>query len=211
MTPAEFQNRIQEVSDRRLQRMIDRALAEGPIEALTMLEAEKQRRLPKPPTATHTFGRTDLTSQIRPLEEVLGDDFHMDRDSDREDVVGALAMLRNLMPEPEVETWTPGTRHDSISGDKTFFLDASLDFTADIRLPASQDKGSAPEGARVSLKNTTHGEADLMGKSQVSELAANQEDVFSAPKKSRGRGLAVVAIVLLFVAGCLAIWRALVG
>lgn len=208
MTLDEFQQRIQAVSDRRLQRMLEKARVDGPDEAVALLEKEQDRRNPPKPAS---FAQLDLSSQIRPLEEVLGQsfDFHETpaqpatfAPSDRE----FAAPTKENSGKTEIISWQPVTTEAP-----------SLQILRDVIETRSSESLTSEHFASV-----FHAQAEETPELMAPLVLTLPETAGEArpfePKSlsrsapgDRGRAFAVIAIVLLVVAAGLAVWRALVG
>ncbi len=217
MTLDEFQQRIQAVSDRRLQRMLEKARVEGPDEAVLMLEKEQDRRNPpKPPN----LAQLDLSSQIRPLEEVLGQSF------DFHEMPAKPASFSHAGREIVGPVKENSGKTEFISWQPVSTEAPSLQILRDVMERPSNE----PLTADHLVATSAHPASQV---AQVSHVEEAQELmaplVLTLPEKAvetqpfepkslsrptpgdRGRAFAVIAIILLVVAAGLAVWRALVG
>jgi hypothetical protein len=214
MTLFEFQKKLPTVSDRRLVRMLERARQDGLEPAVDLILAEQKRRKadgritvflspemplaevgktadPSPSFSTQPpFVEEDLSSQIRPLEEVLGRNFDWrptghPRKAPPEKPVD-LSALEMEMNDPQ----------PVYPGEEKTVPDSEPEEMAPLN-PTTQVLQKSPKWQTLEREAV-----------QRQEPLAPLSDPKGAESK---RGWIILAILLLMLAGFLAIWRALVG
>jgi hypothetical protein len=216
MTLEEFKQKIETVSDRRLMRMLERAQMQNLREAITLVENERLKRAAAAAvsSASESGSFEELTSQIRPLEEVLGRHF----------VKGeALAKSETLASTPrerEAEEMDPLVL--TASDWSQFASPASPTSPASPASPFAALSAASPSAASAAaneLKPITSqifvgqsfaGHALVEPALARSDSSDEDQDHKAEPQPIR-RGLVIFAIILLLLAGFFAFWRALVG
>lgn len=195
MTLEEFKQKIEAVSDRRLLRMLERAQTDGLQSAVAIIEAERVKRAEVAAQALE-----ELTSQIRPLEEVLGHHF------------GKVEARLELKVEPTSSSLTRVNPAD-------FKTERLAEAPAKTEPSLAATSGSIPRnlGATSSVATLkSQGDAEEMAP-LISPLTLPTQDwshagsVKAASPHHPQRGWVIFAIILLMLAGFFAIWRALVG
>jgi|GEM_PF-6306517 len=195
MTLDEFAQRVQAISDNRLQRMLDKARVDGPDEALALLEAEYQKRHPASAQVS-PWDKDELTSQIRPLDEVL---------------TGA---ERQGGSEPGFESWRPSGGAESFESatNNPFAIEPEKALHPSMTLlqEPSTSPGEANEPAETA--DAMEEMAPLPGSRGMALTGSDPYPTAMtvlAPEEKKHHAI-VVAIVLLVLAGGLALWRAMV-
>ncbi len=131
----------------------------------------------------------DLTSQIRPLEEVLGRQFEWDMETRSSDDTDSLSP--EFFGESELENSIAKVGANSVQ-------------------PESTDEGEEMAPINASRHDWIPQEKGFLESSEKPSAAVQTVNQIAEAQRKH-RAWAIVAIILLFVAGCLAIWRALVA
>lgn len=236
MTLEEFKQKIEGVSDRRLLRMLERAQADGLQAAIALIEGERVKRAE---IATQVAA-AELTSQIRPLEEVLGRGFGQPVSIPKVEAPRAAApVAKALAPQPQAAQATVKPNPIKVAEPEpvsvTVMPSDSREALADALF--AQSPFAAMQAGEVSEPKPVEALPELSAASAGGKTEREPEDLmpltltakdwgsFSAPEATSDeenaqaanghahpqRGWVIFAIILLMLAGFFAIWRALVG
>jgi hypothetical protein len=236
MTLEEFKQKIEAVSDRRLLRMLERAQAQNLREAIVLVENERLKRAaaaaeaavqaanasksyapvsaapqvdlaPTHSSASESGSLEELTSQIRPLEEVLGRHFVKGEVPPKSETLASLPRDREVEEmEPLILKASDWSQFAAPASPKSSQVQA-------IAVAASPVLPQAPTSEARPVARPAWVDQAFSGPALVEPGPAEPEENDGSeiePQQMR-RGLVIFAIILLLLAGFFAIWRALVG